>query len=349
MQFASDNWAGAAPAIVDAIAAEAAGSGPAYGGSDLDKAVEKRFSEIFEREVAVFFVATGSAANGLAMVAANRPGGIIFCHRDAHMIEGECGGVEYLTGGARLLRLDGADGRLDIETLKAAIAGLTPASEHHGQGMAISITQQTEAGTAYSLDEIRQIASIAKANGLPLHMDGARFANALVHANATPAEMTWKAGVDILSFGATKNGCVAAEALVFFDPAKGRDMPFLRKRAGQLFSKSRFVAAQFDAYLRDGLWLDLARHANGMADRLRAGLVDAADAREAWPTSGNEIFAAVKRGAAERLKAAGAVFHEWDRTIGVTVAEDETLIRLVASFATTAEEVDSFLATLGAK
>jgi threonine aldolase len=351
MQFASDNWAGAAPAIVDAIAAEAARSGPAYGGSDLDKAVEKRFAEIFERDVAVLFVATGSAANGLAMVAVNRPGGIVFCHRDAHMIEGECGGVEYLTGGARLFGLEGADGRLDIETLKAAVAGLTPGSEHHGQGMAVSITQQTEAGTAYSLDEIRQIASVAKANGLPLHMDGARFANALVHANAnaTPAEMSWKAGVDILSFGATKNGCVAAEALVFFDPATARDMPFLRKRAGQLFSKSRFVAAQFDAYLRDGLWLDLARHANSMADRLRAGLAGAAAAREAWPTCGNEIFAAVKRDTVEQLKAAGAVFHEWDRTIGVAVAEDETLIRLVTSFATTADEVDTFLATLSAK
>ncbi len=272
MQFASDNWAGAAPAIVEAIAAEAARSGPAYGGSALDRAVEQRFAEIFERDVAVFFVATGSAANGLAMTAVNRPGGVIFCHRDAHMIEGECGGVEYLTGGGRLHGLAGAEGRIDVETLEAAIAALTPASEHHGQGMAVSITQQTEAGTAYSLDDIRRIAAVAKANGLPLHMDGARFANALVHANATPAEMTWKAGVDLLSFGATKNGCVAAEALVFFDPDMARDMPFLRKRAGQLFSKSRFVAAQLDAYLSDGLWLDLARHANAMADRLRAGL-----------------------------------------------------------------------------
>jgi threonine aldolase len=347
MQFASDNWAGAAPEVVEAIAREAARAAAAYGDSAIDKAVEKRFAEIFEREVAVFFVATGSAANGLAMAAVNKPGGVIFAHRDAHMIEGECGGVEYLTAGARLFGLDGDDGRIDAAALKCAIASVTPASEHHGQAMAVSITQQTEAGTAYSLDQIGAIAEIAKANDLPLHMDGARFANALVRSNATAAEMTWKAGVDILSFGATKNGCVAAEAIVFFDPSQARDMPFLRKRAGQLFSKSRFVAAQFDAYLRDGLWLRLARHANEMADRLRAGISRAAHAREVWATSGNEIFVAVRTPDAKRLAGEGAIFHEWTRTIGVRLEAGETLLRLVTSFATTADEVDLFLKKLG--
>ena len=347
MQFASDNWAGAAPQIVEAIAAEAARSGAAYGGSALDKAVEERFGEVFERDVAVFFVATGSAANGLAMAAVDRPGGVIFCHRDSHMVEGECGGVEYLTGGARLLGLEGAHGLLDPETLRAAIEGLTPASEHHGQGMAVSITQQTEAGTAYSPDAVRQVAAIARGRDMPLHMDGARFANALVHLNATPAEMTWKAGVDIVSFGATKNGCIAAEALVFFDRGMAGEMPFLRKRAGQLFSKSRFVAAQFEAYLSDGLWLNLARQANAMADRLRAGLAASSHAREAWPTAGNEVFAAVRRTDAERLRAKGALFHEWTRTKGVRLGEDEMLLRLVTAFSTSAEEVDAFLAALG--
>ncbi len=347
MQFASDNWAGAAPEIVEAIAAEAAHSGTAYGESAIDKAVAKRFGEIFEHDVAVFFVATGSAANGLAMTAVNRPGGVIFCHRDAHMLEGECGGVEYLTGGARLLGLPGDEGRIDVEALKRGIAAVTPASDHHGQGMAVSITQQTEAGTTYSLETIQAIGAIAKANGLPLHMDGARFANALARSNAMPAEMTWKAGVDILSFGATKNGCIAAEAVVFFDPSLARDMLFLRKRAGQLFSKSRFVAAQFDAYLRDGLWLELARHANAMADRLRAGLDHSAHGREAWPTTGNEVFAVIPASDAKRLAAEGAIFHEWARTTGVPLGEDETLIRLVTAFSTTAEEIDLFLEKLG--
>lgn len=347
MQFASDNWSGAAPEIVDAVAREAALVGAAYGGSEIDREVEARFAELFEHEVAVFFVATGSAANGLAMVAVNRPGGVIFCHREAHMIEGECGGVEYLTGGARLLGVDGAEGRMDVEALRQAVAGLTPASDHHGQGMAISLTQQTEAGTVYSIDAIREIASLAKANGLPLHMDGARFANALARANATPAEMTWKAGVDMLSFGATKNGCVAAEALVFFDPGQARDMSFLRKRAGQLFSKSRFVAAQLEAYLKDGLWLRLARHSNAMADRLRAGIVRSEKAREAWPTAGNEIFVVVPKSDAKRLAGAGAIFHEWARVEGVRLDAEETMLRLVTSFATTADEVDLFLEKLG--
>jgi threonine aldolase len=182
---------------------------------------------------------------------------------------------------------------------------------------------------------------------MALHMDGARFANALASTNATPAAMTWQAGVDVLSFGGTKNGCIAAEALVFFDTALARDMPFIRKRAGQLFSKARFVAAQFDAYLRDGLWLDLARHANRMADRLRSGIARSGKAREAWPTVGNEVFAVLDRSDAERLTAEGAVFHEWTRTGGLAVAGNEIVVRLVTAFATEPEAVDAFLEKLG--
>jgi threonine aldolase len=349
MQFASDNWAGAAPAIVEAVAAEAGRFGAAYGGSDLDKRVESRFSEIFERDVAVFFVATGSAANALAMTAVNRPGGVILCHAHCHMVDGECGGVEYLTGGARLMGIEGADGRIDPARLQAAARALTPGSDHHGQAMAVSITQQTEAGTTYSLDAIRRIGEIAKSHGLPLHMDGARFANALVRSNASPADMTWRAGVDLLSFGATKNGCIAAEALVIFDPAKAKEVLFLRKRAGQLFSKSRFVAAQFDAYLRDGLWLELARRANAAADRLRAGIARSARAREVWRTEGNQVFAVLRRADAGRLRAAGADFHEWSPANGAAgeLGEDETVVRLVTAFATSDEEVDAFLEALG--
>jgi threonine aldolase len=351
MQFASDNWAGAAPEIVDAVAREAQRFGTAYGESELDRAVERRFCEIFEREVAVFFVATGSAANALAQCAVNRPGGVVFCHRDSHMLEDECGGVEYLTGGGRLHGVDGALGKIETEALRAAIARFAPGFVHSGQPMSVAITQQNEAGGVYSPDEIRAISAIAKERGLPLHMDGARFANALVHLGVTPAEMTWKAGVDILSFGATKNGCVAAEALVVFDPAKAAELPYLRKRAGQLFSKSRFIAAQFDAYFRDDLWLRLARHANAMAARVREGLAAAPDAREAWPTPGNEVFAVLQAAAAERLRAASASFYDWPAPdwAGLKLAEDEVVVRLVTSFATTPEEVDRFLAELAAQ
>jgi threonine aldolase len=213
--------------------------------------------------------------------------------------------------------------------------------------MAVSLTQQTESGTLYPLEAVREIAAVAKANGLPLHMDGARFANALARTGATPAEMTWKAGVDILSFGATKNGCVAAEAVLFFDTALARDMELLRKRAGQLFSKTRFMAAQIDAYLADDLWLDLARHSNAMADRLRDGFARSAKTREAWPTTGNEVFVAMSAGEAERLRAAGARFHTWTRGAERLLGEGETLVRFVTAFATSAAEVDRLIGTLG--
>jgi threonine aldolase len=347
MNFASDNWAGAAPAVVEAVAREAAAIGAAYGESAVDKAVERRFSEIFERDVAVLLVGTGSAANALALSSVGRPGGIVFCHHDAHIAADECGGVEFLAA-ARLLGLDGTAGKIDPQALQAALDAIQPGFVHAGQPMAVSITQQTEAGTVYTPDEIGRIAAIAQARGLPLHMDGARFANALAHLGVTPAEMSWKAGIDLLSFGGTKNGCLAAEALIVFDPQKAADLPYLRKRAGQLFSKSRLIAAQFDAYLRDGLWLDLARHANGMADRLRSGLRASGQARAAWPTQGNEVFAVLRCADAERLRQAGAAFHNWapPRGSGVALGPDEMLVRFVASFATTEAEVERFLAEL---
>lgn len=348
MIFASDNWAGAAPEIVEAIAREAKNRGSAYGESPIDREVEARFSEIFEREVAVLFVGTGSAANALALASVNRPGGVVFCHRESHILEDECGGVEYLTGGARLFGLDGAIGKVRPEVLRAAMDRFAPGNVHSGQPMAVSITQQTEAGTAYTPDEIRALSTVARGRDLPLHMDGARFANALVQLGVSPAQMTWQAGVDILSFGGTKNGCVGAEALVFFDPAQARDAPYLRKRAGQLFSKSRFIAAQFQAYLHDGLWLGLARHANAMADSVRAGLGQTNRARLAWPTKGNEVFAVLSSPDAKRLRDAGAMFYDWPAPHGVGLDDGETLVRLVTSFATSAAEVDGFLGELGA-
>lgn len=348
MQFASDNWAGAEPRIVEAVAREAAKSGEAYGASASDRAIEQRFSEIFERDVAVFIVGTGSAANGLAMAAVAKPGGVVFCHRESHMVEDECGGVEYLTGGTRLITLEGSTGKLDPVTLRTAIARFDPEFVHAGQPMAVSIAQQTEAGGIYSLAEISAIAAVAKERALPFHMDGSRCANALVRLNVSPADMTWRAGVDLLSFGATKNGCMSAEAVVFFEPRLAAEMPFLRKRAGHLFSKSRFLAAQFEAYFRDGLWLELAGRAIAMADRLRAGLADTAHSRQAWPTEGNEVFAVVKRSAAARLRQAGAVFYDWPEPHGAALglAAGECLVRLVTSFSTRPEEVDRLIAGL---
>ncbi|WP_099865448.1 threonine aldolase family protein [Pararhizobium haloflavum] len=345
MHFASDNWAGAHPKIAEALTHHAAGFAAAYGSSDLDKAIEAKFNDIFEREVAVFFVGTGTAANSLALASVNRPGGVSFCHREAHIIEDECGAPEAFTHGGRLVPVDGPNGRMDPAVLKSEIGRFPPGSVHTGQPMAISITQASEIGTVYDGPAIETIAGIARQHGLPLHMDGARFANALVHLGMTPAEMTWKRGVDVVSFGATKNGCWCAEALVFMDPEKARDLPFIRKRAAQLFSKSRFVAAQFEAYFKDDLWLELARHSNEMAVRLRDGLKTSKRARLGWQPDTNEVFAIIRKSDADTAKAKGAVFYDWPapRSLGGLIGEDEMLIRLVTSFATRPKDVDDFL------
>ena len=347
MFFASDNWAGAHSKIAERLLAESGGFASAYGTSDLDQKVEAKFAEIFEREVSVFFVATGSAANSLSLASVQKPGGISFCHSEAHVAEDECGSPDFFSS-ARLATVAGAAGKIDPKALAAKIARFPQDAVHHGRSAAVTITQATEIGTVYSLAEIDAIAAVSKANGLPLHMDGARFANALVALDTSPAEMTWKRGVDILSFGGTKNGCWCAEAIVFFNPEQAKEMPFIRKRAAQLFSKSRFIAAQFDGYFQDGLWLDLARHSNRMADRLRAGIQQNPDARPAWPTASNEVFAIIPKSAAKKAEDKGAKFYEWPipESQPDLVNENEALIRLVTSFATTEDDVASFLACL---
>ncbi|WP_019997771.1 threonine aldolase family protein [Aureimonas ureilytica] len=346
MIFASDNWSGAHPAVSAALSTHGAGMAAAYGSSDIDKAVEQRFNEIFEREVAVFFVGTGTAANSLSFAAVNRPGGVVMCHREAHVVEDECGAPEFFTHGARMAPVDGALGRIDPGQLRHELARFRPGFIHAGQPMAVTISQASEVGTLYGRDEIAAIAEIAHEQDLAFHMDGARFANALAATGLSPADMTWRAGIDILSFGATKNGCWCAEAVVFFDPDKARQFPYIRKRGAQLFSKTRFMAAQFMAYLDDGLWLTLAAHANAMADRLRAGLTNRPHARQAWDTRSNEVFAILDQVTADALRAQGAMFYDWNlpHGSGVRMSETERLVRLVTSWSTEAADVDRFLA-----
>ncbi|MEJ6782342.1 threonine aldolase family protein [Aminobacter sp. Piv2-1] len=341
MFFASDNWAGAHPRIAERLSASAGGFSRAYGDGDLDRKVYERFGEIFEREVAVFFVATGTAANSLALAAYGKPGGISFGHREAHIIEDECGAPEFLSAGSRLCPVDGPLGRMDIRNLERAVGRFASENVHGGRPTAISMTQSTEVGTVYGLDDISAISAIARRHGVPLHMDGARFANALVSLDVSPAEMTWKRGVDIVSFGGTKNGCWCAEAIVMFDLDRAKEMHFLRKRSAQLFSKARFISAQFDAYFDGGLWLETARHANAMASRL-AGVLDGSKvARLAWRPEANEVFAIIDRAAAARALEAGAAFYDWNvlAALAGQVGEGETLYRFVTSFATTTDEI----------
>ncbi|MGR8931659.1 MAG: threonine aldolase family protein [Gammaproteobacteria bacterium] len=349
MIFASDNWAGAHPAIAQRLLEESSGFCAPYGASKLDDKVEHTFSDVFEREVAVFFVGTGTGANALALASVNRPGGVSFCHREAHMIEDECGAPEFFTHGARLAPVDGENGKIDPKNLKAEIARFPPGFVHTGQPMAISITQATEIGTIYQPDEIMAISEIARKNGLPLHMDGARFANAVAALKLSPAELSWKLGIDILSFGATKNGCWCAEALVYMNPDMAKDLPFIRKRAAHLFSKTRFVACQFDAYLSDNLWLKLAGHANAMGQRLQCGIMNSKRARLAWQAEANEIFCIMPKQLAEQVRQNGAVFYDWNppHSKQELIGENEILARLVTSFATEEQHVDRFIELLG--
>jgi threonine aldolase len=339
MNFGSDNYTGAHPVITASLAKHADGFASPYGESDFDCMIERRFSEVFEREVAVFYVATGTAANSLSLTMLAKPGGVVFGHRDAHILVDECGAPEYLSGQLRLAPVDGPDGKIDPAQLRRLIEHMGFDNVHGGRPNSISVTQATEAGTVYSLAELDAIAAVAAEYGLPLHMDGARFANALASLDCTPAEMTWKRGVDVLSFGGTKNGCWCAEAVIVFDKAKARDFPFIRKRAAQLFSKSRFISAQFEAYLHDGLWLSLARHSNAMAKELAGKLASSQSARLIRTPQSNEIFVVLKKQVVSALKAEGVAFYEWPAPVELKLADDEELCRFVTSFSTTTEEV----------
>jgi len=344
VDFSSDNAAGVHPAILEALARANDGTAAAYGEDGLTKSVTARINEIFERECAVFFVATGSAANALALSVLCPPYGAVLCHEDSHIECDECNAPEFFTGGAKLVTLSGEAGKLSPRTIEAALGHYPAGFVHHAQPRAVSLTQASEWGTVYSPDEIAAIAEVAKTRDLKVHMDGARFANALVGSGASPAALTWKAGVDVLSFGATKNGALAAEAVIFFDPDLAGDFVYRRKRGGHLISKGRYLAAQFEGYLAEDLWLEMARHANAMARELADGLV-AGGARLCAPVQANEIFAVLPAQMEAGLAEAGAKFYPWvppGDTFGGRAR------RFVTSFATRQGEIDQALAVVRA-
>jgi len=341
MNFASDNTAPVVPAILDAIVQANAGYARGYGNDDWTAKVERRLSEIFEREVAAFLVPTGTAANALSLAQVTPPWGVVFCHRDSHIITDECGAPEFFGSGLKLEGLAGNGAKIAPETLKAALAGYGGHEPHQMVASALSITQASEAGTIYRTDEIAELCAIAHSRALAVHMDGARFANALVRLNTSPAQMTWQSGIDVLSFGATKGGAMAAEAVVVFDPARAGFFAERRKRSGQLLSKHRFIAAQMAAYLAEDRWLALARHANAMADRLAQKLA-AAGWEPAWPVEANLVFIVIPAVLDVRLKAAGADYYV-RKNASVDIGAGNVLVRLVTSFATADEDVDRFV------
>lgn len=341
MNFASDNAAPVAQPILDAIAQANAGYALGYGNDDWSRTVERRLSEIFERDVAAFLVPTGTAANALALAHIAPPWGVVFCHAESHIATDECGAPEFFGGGFKLAGLPGDAGKIAPDTLKAALAGYGGHSPHQMVAAALSITQVTEAGTIYRVDEIAALSEIAHARGLAVHMDGARFANALVRLNATPAQMTWQAGIDVLSFGATKGGAMGAEAVVIFDPARAAFFGERRKRGGQLLSKHRFLAAQFAAFLEGGLWLDLARHANAMASELAEKLATLG-LSPVFPVDANLVFVALPRALDAKLKAAGASYYVRPSDT-LRLPADTVLARLVTSFATRQDDIERFV------
>ena len=350
MNFASDNGAGAATEILEAIAASSRVNAPAYGADDFTARATAMLSEVFETKAEAFLVATGTSANALALASLAKPFEAVFCHEEAHIHDDECGAPEFFTGGAKLVGIAGEGGKITADALRETLERYPRGLVKSSQPGALSLSQATEAGTTYRVSEIGELCDIAHVTGIGAHMDGARFANALAASGASPAEMTWRAGIDALSFGATKNGALACEAVVFFDSALAANFAYLRKRGGHTLSKGRFLGAQMEAYLKDGLWLRLAAQANATARRLSAELAKAPGVRLAWPTEANEVFAVVPAGMADAWRAAGAAFHEWGtRSMARESAprEGEALVRLVTSFETRPDEIDRLLALCG--
>ena len=334
--FASDNISSACPEVMEALAKANEANSPSYGEDPWTRDLAVRLGEIFETPVTVFPVTTGTAANALALSTLTPAFGKIFCHELAHINTDECGAPELFTGGAKLIDMPGANGRITAQALEETIYGA--GNVHHAQPASVSITQACESGTVYSIEEIEAIAAVAHSHNLSMHMDGARFANALVTLGVTPAQMTWQAGIDVLSFGGTKNGCLTAEAVVFFKPELVGDFPFLQKRAGQLLSKSRFISSQFMGYLADDVWMRNARQANAMAQRLSKGLADLPGLELAYPTQSNEVFVVMPAALIDRLAAKGLAINDEEL--------DGKAVRFVTAWNTAESQVDDLLKVL---
>ncbi len=312
LNFRSDNEAPAAPAIMDAVQAANRGTAHAYAEDQWSARLDEAFSDRFETDVRVIPMATGTVCNAIALACVSPPWGSVYCHRSAHIYNDESGAPEFFGNGLRLVTVEGNDGKLPRRALEAAIR----ASEGHGVHSyvpgAVNITQSTESGTVYQVEEIASICEVANAHEIPVHLDGARFANALATTGNTPAEMTWRAGISLMSFGASKNGCMAAEALLLFDCHHLEEKAErLRKRSGHLLSKMRYVSAQLLACLEDDLWLSLARHANRQAGKF-AQAVEAHDSAELeFPVQANEVFVRWNQKGFDALAAAGVQFLMW--------------------------------------
>ncbi|KAA3641313.1 MAG: low specificity L-threonine aldolase [Proteobacteria bacterium] len=327
--FRSDNEAPVHPEIMDALIKTNQGFSESYGYDELSELLTAQFQQLFGCWCEVLPLTTGTAANGIATALTTPPYGAIYCHPNSHLNVDECGAPEFFSGGAKLLPVAGKNGKIDISMLNQQLQNSGHHGEHESLPAAISITQCTEAGTVYSLAELQAIKKIANRYGLAVHMDGARFANALVTLGVDAGSATWQSGIDLLSFGATKNGAMMAEALVIFNPNYNKQIKRLRKRSGHLISKMRFIHCQLLAYLKNDLWLNMARHANAQAQLFTTSVKDSVSLL--YPVEANEVFCRLPINQIEYLEQQGFLFHRWPG--------EKDVIRLVFSFAT--DEADT--------
>lgn len=347
MHFASDNAGPTHPKIMAALQRANDGYQLGYGADQSTDAAVALMRDVFEApDAEVFFVSTGTAANSLALAATSEPWQTVFCGDTSHVHLDECAAPEFYTGGSKLSLVDAPHGRISLDALTHQMSVTEGFGVHGVQPGPVTVTQATEWGTIYSLDHLRALSDIAHAKGQPVHMDGARFANALVTLECTPAEMTWRAGIDVLSFGGTKNGCLGVEAVVFFDPDRAQAFEFYRKRGGHLMSKHRFLSAQMEAYLTDGLWLDLAAQANAAAQTLEQALAQVPMVQQAYPREANLVFATWPRWLHRAMHEIGARYSIWEGSLIGDDPNEPLLARLACDWACDASQTDQFVTRL---
>jgi threonine aldolase len=340
IDYRSDNTGRAAPEILDALVRANSGTALGYGADEWTAQLQERFSELFETKVRVFPVATGTAANALSLAAISPSWGLVFCSAAAHINTAEANAAGFFGGGLKLAPVAGTDGRVDADELARTLAAFPPGQLHRGLPAAVNLTQATDLGAVYRLDELRAVAEVAKARGLKLHMDGARFANAVARLQCSPADLSWRAGIDIMSLGATKNGGALCDGIVVFSPEIAPEivggLAVQIRRAGQVWSKMRFASAQLMAYIENGLWLRLAGQSNRAAARIAAGIANVAGLKLVAPVEANELFLELAAGAMDALEADGFQFYR----------RSATLARFVCRFDVTDEEADALVASL---
>jgi len=336
IDYRSDNTGRAAPEILEALVRANTGTALGYGADEWTARLQERFRDLFATPVRVFPVATGTAANALSLAAASPSWGLVYCSEAAHINTAEANAAGFFGGGLKLVPVAGPHGRVDPDAFARSLAVIQPGQLHRGQPAVVNITQASDVGTVYPLAEIRAVAEIAKRRRLKVHMDGARFANALARLECSPAEMSWRAGVDILSFGATKNGGALCDAIVVFNPELADGLAVQLRRAGQVWSKMRFASAQLMAYVENGLWLQLAAASNAVAARIAGGIEAVPGLRLVAPVEVNELFLELPGAAMDALEREGFQFYR----------RSPTLARFVCRFDTSEAEADALIAAL---